>query len=145
MLFLKRFLTLPLWQGLAGLAQMLAAVLTVVMVYQTRRMLRQADRARLASVAPEWEITNNANRLVGAEASLAEIDLQNVGLGPSRNFSVEFESRNGLHQNCIYMKSNERGANINTILVGDKLLIRLELSRDHGPLDGMLAVSCDSI
>lgn len=97
--WVKWFLGGSAWQGLAGIAQITAAVLTIIAVWQARRMLHQGremlnqgEKVRLASVAPEGEIANYP-RLEGAAVSLARIDLQNVGWGPARNFSVTFESK----------------------------------------------------
>lgn len=142
--FLRWFLTLPFWQGIAGLAQALAAVLTIVTIDQARRVLRQGEKAQLASVAPDWQIANEANRLNGVQVSLANIELQNVGFGPACNFEVKFVTHNNHHQGCITSHSSPRGANIMTIFPDEKLHIGLRLEQDEGPMDGTLVVECHS-
>jgi hypothetical protein len=142
--FLRWFLTLPLWQGIAGLAQALAAILTIVAIDQARRVLRQGDKARLDSVAPDWQIANDANQLKGVAVCLADIYLQNVGFGPACNFQVRFLTHNDHHQGCINGLSGPRGANIATIFPDEQLHIGLRLDADQGPMDGTLVVECYS-
>jgi len=142
--FVKWFLTLPLWQGIAGVAQAVAAILAIVTILQARKMLRQGERAQFASVAPDWMIANEANHLHGVQVSLADIYLENVGFGPACKFKVTFASNNNHHQNCITSHSSPRGANVNTIFQGEAMHVQLRLEQDEGPMDGTLAVECHS-
>lgn len=143
--WLQWLLSRPVWQGLAGIAQGIAAILAVVAVWQAKRMLRQNEHARHALVAPEWVITNDANRVEGVQVAIVDIRLQNVGFGPACDFSVQFESGNGHHQHCVIQRSSERGANVRSIIQGDTLHIGLNMSNDQGPLTGSLVVCCKNV
>ena len=142
--FLKWFLTWPLWQGIAGVAQTLAAVFAIITILQARKMLRQGENAQFASVAPDWRIANDANRLHGLQVSQADIQLQNVGFGPACNFSATFISNNNRHLNCITSCTSMRGANVPTIFPDEELHIELQIEQNEGPMDGTLVVECYS-
>lgn len=142
--FLKWFLTWPFWQGIAGVAQTLAAVFAIITILQARKMLRQGENAQLASVAPDWQLANDANRLQGVQVSQADIRLQNVGFGPACNFNVTFISNNNRHLNCITSHSSPRGGNVTTIFPDEELHVGLQLEQNEGPMDGILVVDCYS-
>jgi len=81
--FWKQFVTglsSPLWQGIAGIAQITAGILAVITIMQARDMQKQADIARRESVAPDWEIIS--------VRSLANVYLSN----PNKDFTLCFEN-----------------------------------------------------
>lgn len=85
------FLTASQWQGIAGLAQILAAILAIVTIRQTSKMMVEADRQRRESVAPYW-------LFLGADVGI-DLDRDkirnratfvNSGLGPARDVTPKF-------------------------------------------------------
>ncbi len=145
--FVQWLLSHTVWQGIAGVAQILAAGLTIYAVRQAqemtrqgRAMLDQAQRERLELVRPAWELMNNPSQLEGANVTLARILLKNIGLGPALNSQVTFESSNGHHRECIQGRSVTSGAQ-SAILENDTLNVSLNLSNDAGPIAGALVIS----
>ncbi len=90
-LFVSRsWLDEPWWQGIAGIAQIIAAALTIRAVQQSQHMIRQADQqrteaeqARRAAVAPAWEVISADARVT--DHTGANISLRNIGNGPARD------------------------------------------------------------
>lgn len=76
------------WQGIAGIAQIFAAVLAIVTVLQAKQMMDEAEKQRWESVAPHWVYLEND--LVPALAVVNNTDykraggvLSNTGYGPA--------------------------------------------------------------
>jgi hypothetical protein len=81
------------WQGIAGMAQVIAAILTIVVVIQTWAMLnraddarREAEAARRESANPDWEAINKDK--TGFQNI---VTLLNTGSGPAKNIEVSLD------------------------------------------------------
>ena len=87
------FLSLPWWQGLAGIAQIIAAVLTVVAVREARRATHEIERQRRDTEAPSWEVGVPTTFSLMAEGDQfqTQVSFLNVGLGPARVLSAEID------------------------------------------------------
>jgi len=84
------------WQGIAGIAQILAAVFAVVTIVQARRTIKQADEERRLSVAPDWDLLDAGEAVARTPESVGLFArFANTGLGPARNIEVSFQSKNG--------------------------------------------------
>lgn len=143
--WIKWFLTLASWQGIAGMAQVGAAILTIIAIRQASKMIRQGEQAKLASRAPEWEITNHVT-LAGLQVSVADIDFRNVGLGPAKNVTVRFETDNNHHRNCINGHGNRnRGTNTPVVLENEVFWVQLNLLANEGVMDGLVILECYSV
>jgi len=87
------------WQGVAGIAQILAAVFAIVTIIQARKTIRQADEERRFSVGPDWDLVKTVfpmRRLgAGTSSMLVMLEFSNTGFGPARQTHVCFRPRNG--------------------------------------------------
>jgi hypothetical protein len=82
--FLKQVLEFPWWQGIAGVAQIIAAVFALVTIRQARRMILIAEAERKATAAerlkatmPNWEVEG----VINLDEQIIVVRLQNVGPG----------------------------------------------------------------
>jgi hypothetical protein len=86
----------PWWSGVAGIAQVSAAVLSLIVVWQTMRMIRAADHQRRESVAPDWGVHREPqwqeSNLSGPipPGTHLYLELMNTGFGPARELEVIF-------------------------------------------------------
>lgn len=95
----------PWWQGVAGIAQILAALfaimsifLALVSILLAARTIKQAQAERHEAVAPDWRVADiHDAQAHPSEPSKVEsrIHLQNQGWGPARFVDVQFEPQNG--------------------------------------------------
>lgn len=105
-------------------------------------MIRQAERERLYSRAPEWEITNRVS-LKGVQVSLMDVDFTNIGLGPARKITARIESAN--EQPLRISGSGRRnGENIPTVLEHETFWVQLDVT-GLGPIEGKLILDCYSV
>ncbi len=97
MTWLANLLSHGWWQGVAGIAQILAAILSMITVIQARKTIAQADEEqRKLSVAPDWEVVEQSSKsyTTGSNMRIARIALLNSGSGPGRHSAIRFEPRN---------------------------------------------------
>ncbi|WP_163538232.1 hypothetical protein [Gracilibacillus sp. YIM 98692] len=90
------------WQGVAGITQIIAAVITLIAFFLARKTLLQGEKARQESVAPAWDIVNE-NLITNIHSDPkkyyyidGKLNLQNTGFGPARNLNLSFKSYNGI-------------------------------------------------
>jgi len=130
------------WQGIAGIAQILAAIFAVVTILQARKTIEQADKERRFSVAPDWGFvgTNTpiTNRFKPPPPSLTvTIEFVNMGFGPARRVGVFFQPDNMNEPTHISWSSGEYG------VVPSGRFLRVSLTVHKGkPLDGSLSIEC---
>ena len=58
---LRTFLSSPIWQGVAGIAQIFAAGLSTISVFVALWALHQAKKERVEAVAPDWAYATDLN------------------------------------------------------------------------------------
>lgn len=87
----------PWWQGLGGMAQIVAGFFALYTIMQAGQMMRDAKKERQDSVAPAWGIvsvgTVEDGRITPVRKNVATFD--NVGRGPAYLLDMRFESTNG--------------------------------------------------
>jgi hypothetical protein len=94
---IKQVLSHPIWQGVAGVAQIAAAVLALIAVRQATRIINLAEDERRKAIEPAWEIVGRQH--IGSYTlqrtpwfvSTYMITLRNVGAGPARQCTAEME------------------------------------------------------
>lgn len=87
------------WQGVAGMAQIIAAFLAVYSIRQGTKMLREAEQQREAAVAPVVSFVRE--QLMSAQYlsngnSRTVLELRNVGSGPALSTTLSYVAANGL-------------------------------------------------
>jgi len=80
------------WQGVAGIAQIMAGVLALVTVWQAKRMMAQASEERELLVAPDWDYTGYDASPRTLEEWVVKMSFRNSGFGPARYLQVDLES-----------------------------------------------------
>lgn len=89
-------LTKPWWQGVAGIAQVLAAILTIVAVYQSWKMSKRADAQQRESARPDWDLENESCQPVPPGEK--RMEFVNTGFGIARRIEVKFDPESGAPQ-----------------------------------------------
>ena len=92
-----RWILAPWWQGVAGIAQMLAAIFAVVTIIQARKTIREAEAERKLSVAPDWDIAGVYVSGPAEGTASVYIYIRNTGFGPARDFRCRFEPSSNNH------------------------------------------------
>jgi hypothetical protein len=130
-----------MWQVIAGVAQIIAAIFAAITVWQAKTMLNQADRQIQQSVAPSWD---TSTRIISPEFDhkkmnhRVDIPFKNTGLGSARNLALHFEAKNG---NQPYETIGLGDPAIHeAIAVGQTHNVRLHWDHDK-PLDGILTMT----
>lgn len=137
------------WQGIAGIAQIMAGILAAYTIWQARKMISQADEQRRFSVRPEWEKsreTPKMNMLWAAEPNLRriEIRLRNSGWGPARKPRASFEPQNNNKPHQLdYMGYGGEGLPPSAVFPEQHFQINISWYSDK-PLDGLLTVTYES-
>lgn len=146
MTWLANLLSQAWWQGIGGIAQTVAAVLTVIAIKQARKMLKLAEEERRFAVAPDWDIQAAEAKPGWRKAGdptqrYGKIQLWNSGLGSARNPTMVFAPNNGNHP--IQSDCRGMGPKPYAVLPGGLLAIDIWWNVDR-PLDGLLTVSCET-
>jgi len=130
-----------MWQVIAGVAQIIAAIFAAITIWQAKTMLDQAEQQIRQSVAPAWDIST---RIMSPEFDhpkmnhRVDLPFLNTGFGPARNITVEFHPKNG---NQPYgTEGLGTPASHEAVLVDRAHLVRLHWDHDR-PLDGELTIT----
>lgn len=136
------------WQGVAGIAQILAAILSMITILQARKVIAQAEEQRKLSVAPDWEVVEEASEgyVTGDNKRIARIALLNTGSGPARHPTRRFEPRNGNHPSIRHVIREAQGRRYSpSSVVPPNGLLTVRLTWYIGkPLDGLLTLTYDT-
>lgn len=133
-----------MWQVIAGVAQIIAALFAATTIWQAKQMLDRADRQIKQSVAPAWD---TSSRIISPEHDhqkmnhCVDIPFENTGFGPARNLAVQFEPKNG-NQPFDTMGMGTPATH-EAITVDQIHTVRLHWDRDK-PLDGILTITATS-
>jgi len=127
------------WQGIAGIAQILAGSLAAYTIIQARKVIQQADEERRLSVAPDWRADRYWS--VAEDEDVAEskvrIELVNAGFGCAVDPHFSFTPDNNIVPGSV-------GGQVPhglTIFPGKTMKINLNWYHDK-PLDVTLVVTC---
>jgi len=138
----------PKWQGAAGIAQILAAILSMIAILQARKVIAQAEEQRKLSVAPDWDVVEESSEsyTTGSNMRVARIALLNSGSGPARHPAIRFEPRNDNRPSRISLEIHgAKGTYSPSSVVPpmDLLTIRLTWHIDK-PLDGLVILTYET-
>lgn len=96
------------WQGVAGMAQIVAAFLAVYSIRQGTKMLREAERQREAAVAPVVSFVKEhllSAQYLPSGGSQTVVELRNVGSGPALNTALSYAATNGIAPRQLFHSS----------------------------------------
>lgn len=149
-MFADGFFNAPWWQGVAGIAQIIAAVFAIVTIIQARKTIRQAEEERRLSAAPEWDAIE-VWAGGGGQGFALELFLVNTGLGPARNCRVVFQPSKPFELTDLVWHSSpdpaaERGwtelmKRGKIVLPGDRLVVALSWETVKS-FTGLLSIEC---
>ncbi len=128
------WLSLSAWQGIAGIAQIGAALLSTYTIIIAKRQQRE-------SVDPDWELVHAYARPNPGGNPYGTIQLLNTGFGPARQVAADFAPANGHAMPKVSAGGSRAGAKI--VPAGE--LGNVFLSWDPGrQVDGVLTLTCVS-
>jgi len=132
------------WQGVAGIAQIIAGVLALVTVLQSTSMMREASRQRREAeklrdeaVAPHWQVFPQVGKRLtsGQRICSSSLHFLNDGFGSAQKVDqVYYSAGSGKVISCTGIGDRADGK---VILPGDLYMLNLEWEVDHR-LDGRL-------
>jgi len=135
------FLTQPWWQGIAGIAQIIAAVLTIVAVYLALKTLRQSEKSRIEAISPSWDVflcqlAGTASTPEGNPVSYSyTVGFFNSGYGSATDVSVNYVPFNGNEAIIGQLFPND------TRLILSQRPLSFGVTWYHGrPLEGILEI-----
>jgi hypothetical protein len=135
-------LTGPWWQGVAGLAQIIAVVFSVWAIRQANLALRQSDAARREAVAPAWDLVSQQNRVDPNSGQVqTTLQLLNTGAGSARNCTVAFTPSLSPDVERIECQGTRGWGRV--IVPGDVLYV-YPWWRATAPPTGSIAIRCES-
>ena len=135
----------PWWQGVAGLAQIIAAILAVWTIRQARKTILLADEERKLSVRPDWDLMENKlpfgppRAAAGQDFMPVRLEFSNTGFGPARQLRIHFQSTNGNEPFGLGCNVGPMG----TILANGRLQVSFTVNQGE-PLDGQLVIESTS-
>lgn len=129
------FLSQPWWQGVAGFAQVLAAIFSIVSLWQARKAIKLAQQANEDSLAPYFGFAS-MNPPVGKNRTLV---FTNCGFGPARNLKGTFVSSEGDHINVTLVGNSGIGQ---VIFPNNLLSAILLLPNIQNSIEGELTINC---
>lgn len=138
------------WQGVAGIAQIVAAILALKTIRQAKKTIEQADEERRLQVNPDWEVLEHQTRpQVGAPLRSSQLMLYNTGFGAARGLEVEFRPHNAnpLDKIDVLVSAGMDPLRVlhRTRLVPSGHTVTLEFSwYSHSPIDGLLILSYET-
>ena len=148
MTWLGNLLSHGWWQGVAGIAQILASILSVITVIQARKTIAQAEEQRKLSVAPDWEVVEHFSEsdTTGSNMRIARIALLNSGSGPARHPAVRFEPRNDNRPSRISpgIQGAKRRYSPSSVVPPMHLLTIRRTWYIDKPLDGLLILTYET-
>ena len=138
----------PWWQGIAGIAQILAAIFAIVSIIQARKTIRQAEEDRHNAVAPDWSVASiEDHRGLGRATEVEQYaEFRNSGWGPARRVHAEFRPENGNREKSLRCEFFFPGGSVvpaDTVDIAPGSQFRLSFGWAlDGPLQGQLIIHC---
>lgn len=130
------------WQGIAGIAQIVAGVLAMWTVRQSRKAIRQADEERKRSVRPDWHYTGGTDHPAKDSLIRTGIKLTNVGRGPAWHPEVAYKPCN---ENQVHSIRGRPAGDKPGAVVYQKSPYNIDVCwYVDRPLDGLLIVDCET-
>lgn len=126
----------PWWQGVGGIAQIFAAVLSVIAVLQAQSMMRQATRERREAALPAWEFMGKG---YSRAPERTEVIFENAGLGPARDTVVTFVPDVGSAQG--QMRAGAHRGSGRVVLPGETITVYITLRDPDQHLTGWLCLA----
>ena len=134
------------WQGVAGIAQILAGIFSVITIIQARRTIKQADQARRESVAPYWDLieVRIEDWTPGVTEITYKLVFKNTGFGPARNLAINTDlkgltiSEPSPDITCYVGKGK-------VYVIGDQFKTRIKFRTNMIPFNGSLFIYSSTV
>ena len=142
-MFADGFFNAPWWQGVAGIAQIVAAIFAIITIIQARKTIKQAEGERRLSVAPDWDVVNAGigGHRGGHNTDRLGLVFTNTGFGPARSVVVWYEPRNETKPTCMLEKDLATISPLRVVPPMSRMRVHLEWPAGK-LLDGLLFVEC---
>ena len=132
------------WQGVAGIAQIFAAGVSIYAVVQARKTIELAQEERRESVAPDWESRWQGPFQFPPELQPAPKDVlvwfHNIGAGPARKVRLHFDCPSGSAELTAPSETDER---LTRIARADKFFVTIR-GATGAEWEAVLTIECVS-
>jgi len=143
-MWFEGFLGASWWQGIAGVAQILAAVLSIIAIWQAQRSIRQAQKQLWESTSPDWDLVSYGIQEKTSMPKSADFLLvvKNSGFGPARDTQWQYKhdtrwvpTRKAFRMVGIRL--------LTAVLPGEELTLNFPMDEDTD-LGGWVVIRCAS-